>query len=145
MEFEKVVSPQKDCVELLKWLQKRYSVTELELTDFSKSFVAHLEYNAVHAITNQKMMIEPDRLQFVCCKIESVICNDGYNHILNSTGEEFTYVIIEKNTGYILSNSNKIQLELVIERGVTKEDLDDNTVYMQYYLGCLRFYQEGQY
>ncbi|NCE65235.1 hypothetical protein D1159_11770 [Pseudoflavonifractor sp. 524-17] len=142
MEFEQAVFPQKDIAELLEWLQEKYVVSEIKLADFSKSFGKHLVYNAVHAVTNQKLMLEERELQFICYRVEKAAHNSEYDYILESTYGEYIYVIIEKNTGYILSNCNKLYLELVIARGVTKEDIDNNTMYMQYYLDCLRLRQE---
>ena len=95
MEFEQVVSPQKDIAELLEWLQERFVVSEIKLADFSKAFVRHFVYNTVHAITNQKIMLEERDLQFICYRVDKTALSNGYNHILKATYEKYIYVIIE--------------------------------------------------
>ena len=97
--------------------------------------------NAVNAITNQKTKANKEDLEFVCFKVE----DSKYKLILDVTHEEFIYVIIERKTGYILSNCNELYFELVLTRGVTQEDIDSHTMYMQYYLHCLRAYQGKEY
>lgn len=102
MEFDEVVTPQKDVNQLSSWLHEHAVVTPISLSAFSKSFIEHLAYNAVNAITNQRVQADQNELEFVCYKLEKVADNKKYNYALSTSHESFVYVIFEKKTGYIL-------------------------------------------
>lgn len=140
-EFKQIVSPQKSIDDLVGWLRRKTTVTKIDFSCFSKSLITMISNNAVNAITNQKTKANKEDLEFVCFKVE----DSKYKLILDVTHEEFIYVIIERKTGYILSNCNELYFELVLTRGVTQEDIDSHTMYMQYYLHCLRAYQGKEY
>ena len=99
-------------------------------------------YNAVNAITNQRVQADQNELEFVCYKLEKVADNKKYNYALRTSHGSFVYVIFEKKTGYILSNSSRLHLELVLAQGVTQEDINENSFYMQYYVFCRNEYLE---
>lgn len=115
-DFKQIISPPKKIDDLIVWLRKNTIVTEIDLSSFSKPFLISLFNNAVNAITNQKSMANKEDLEFVCFKVE----DRKYEYVLEVTHEEFIYVIIERKTGYILSNSNRLYLELVLTLGVTQ-------------------------
>ena len=142
MEFDEVVTPKKDVNQLSSWLHEHAVVTPISLSAFSKSFIEHLAYNAVNAITNQRVQADQNELEFVCYKLEKVADNKKYNYALSTSHESFVYVIFEKKTGYILSNSSRLHLELVLAQGVTQEDINENSFYMQYYVFCRNEYPE---
>lgn len=136
-----IFSPKKDFGSLLKWLNQQVSLTELKLSDFSEPFLAHLKLNAINAVTNQHRALDGENFHFVCYKLNDVPQNCEYNDVLRDTHEEFVYVILEKNTGYISSNSGRLYLQLVIEQGVTQDDINQNSAYMQYYLSCIEAFR----
>lgn len=121
MEFDEVVTPQKDVNQLSAWLHEHAVVTPISLSAFSKSFIEHLAYNAVNAITNQRVQADQNELEFVCYKLEKVADNKKYNYALRTSHGSFVYVIFEKKTGYILSNSSRLHLELVLAKALRKK------------------------
>ena len=82
MEFDEVVTPKKDVNQLSAWLHGHAVVTPISLSAFSKSFIEHLVYNAVNAITNQRVQADQNELEFVCYKLEKVADNKKYNYAL---------------------------------------------------------------
>lgn len=132
----------KDFIQFVNWLQKKVVVKQVDLSTFSASFVEHLVCNAINSITNLEIRANRDELDFICYRLENVAHNEAYNDVLKITHERFVYVIFEKKTGYILSNSGKLQLESVIAWGVTQKDKDTNSIYMKYYIDCCNAYND---
>ena len=71
--------------------------------------------------------------------------NRAYNAALKSTGEKYIYVIFERNTGYISTNSAQLQLELSVEQGVSQYDYDNDTDMFLYYITCLDRLKKEEY
>lgn len=144
-EFDQIISPKKEISELVEWLRERVDVTENSLSDFPKYYASRIPYNAIHCLQNQEIKAGPDDLEFLCYRLEKTPRNEAYNQVLPAIHQEFIYVVMEKKTGYILSNSNKLFLELSLLQGVTQEDIDNDTLYMKAYRANQKFYQEGSY
>ncbi len=94
---------------------------------------------------NQESKAGPDNLEFLCYKLEKTPRNEAYNQVLPAIHQEFIYVVMEKKTGYILSNSNKLFLELSLLQGVSQTDIDNDTLHMKAYRANQRFYLNGEY
>ena len=52
------------------------------------------------------------------------------------------YVLFEKKTGYITSNSQMLLLELFIEQGIDEEDLKSDSIHARSYLSRIERYKE---
>lgn len=55
------------------------------------------------------------------------------------------YAIMEEKTGYIGGNSNKLVLDLIIERGIRNSDYCNNTIALIEYLSRMEALENGWY
>lgn len=50
------------------------------------------------------------------------------------------YIAIEKNSGFLVSNSNAIELKIAVEKGISESDYNNNTQEFFNYLQCYKDY-----
>ena len=140
-----VITQHKDISDLCSWLIGHLDIEEFPFTEFSNSFINQLNFSAVNAITNQKLKLTAEQFQFVSYRLLPTEKNRAYNAALKSTGEKYIYVIFERNTGYISTNSAQLQLELSVEQGVSQYDYDNDTDMFLYYITCLDRLKKEEY
>ena len=56
-----IIPQQKSISDLQTWLQKRFDVEKIPLSEFSDAFLKQLTFSATNAITNSKLKIAADR------------------------------------------------------------------------------------
>ncbi|MDR1615639.1 MAG: hypothetical protein LBR98_01265 [Syntrophomonadaceae bacterium] len=148
-QYKPKISPGLKSAEVLQQSLKRcLDIERIPLTVFSESFIQHLYYNALHAITNKDAQLTSDEFSFIAYKLLRSEKNKEYIANINEhggTGEKFIYVIFEEKTGYVLVNNGKLHLEITIEFGVSQYDYDNNTERLLHYIGCVERLAKKEY
>lgn len=132
-----ITPKQKSISELYAWLNNHLDIDELPLSEFSDSFLKQLKLSATKAITNAELNLTAEQLQFVSYRLLPSERNSTYNEVLCESNAKFTYVIFEKNTGYISTNNSQLLLELSVEQGISQYDYDNTTSRFLYYITCV--------
>lgn len=145
----KIIPGEKNVDELIKYLKNKVDIVEISTTELVKSILQFITYNVVHCIRNKQPKLSEDELNFVAYKL---IRNDkgnsyyqyDYVHI-NGQEDDLIFVVFETRTGSIYSNSNKLQLELFVEQGVSQYDYENETLVLISYLSYLDRYSNEEY
>lgn len=145
----KIIPGEKNVDELIKYLKNKVNIVEISTTELVKPILQCITYNVVHCIRNEQLKLTADELNFVAHKL---IRNDksnsyyqyDYVHI-DEQEDDLIFVIFEMRTGNIYSNSNKLQLELFVEQGVSQYDYDNETLMLVSYLSYLDRYSNEEY
>lgn len=146
----KIIPGEKNVEELIDYLKHKVDIVEIATTELIKFILQHIIYNVVHCIRNQQLNLTAEELNFVAYKL---IKNDksnsyyqyDYVHIDDEQEDDLIFVVFEARTGSIYSNSNKLQLELFVEQGVSQYDYDNETLMLVSYLSYLDRYSNEEY
>ena len=133
-----IISPQKNLETIISLLKTKVDCVEQSIQNEGSFFVEAMEENVFFSIYNIEDRSKNDFI-FICYSIEENEKSEMYYSDLND-GKDKVIVDIEKCTGYIYSNSSKLFLELVIERGINTEDIELRNVFYQDYLSKLYYY-----
>ena len=149
MKNEHKITPGEKSVEnLIDFLKGKVDIVETEITELTKSIFKHIIHNAVHGNQNQKNLTA-NELNFIVYKVlKNNRSNSYYQSYIPKVdhSEDVTiYVVFEKKTRGIYTNSNILFLELSIERGVSQYDYDNDTDLFKGYLFYLDSYSKGEY
>ena len=112
--------------ETLKWLSEKVDIIEIPLSSFTNFFLESQKFNAINAITNNNLHLSSEDFGFIA---------DG----------KFVYILFELRTRYVISNSAKLQLEIVIQQGIGQYDYENNTEYLLYYISCIDRLKNKEY
>jgi hypothetical protein len=147
LKYKSAIIPQKTFEEIQIWLKNKYDVEEISLSEFTSTFIKHMKFNALHAITNKTQQLTPDDFKFVAYKLLDTEKNKFYNNILFIDGftEKIVYIILERKTGYNLVNHSKIQLELTIAQGISQYDYENDTDVLLNYISCMDRLDKKEY
>lgn len=133
--------------ELCSLLKQRFSTVEEDLNAINQTFLECNIRTALFAITNDKNLHEED-LEFLAFRIvrDHKSRDYYYQHDREYTGYWTTeiYVLIERQSGYIYSNCNKLLLELLIAKGIDKADILEKNNKLDAYLSYLHLYFEEE-
>ena len=104
----------------------------------------------IHSRVFLNSSIAKEDLEFLTYKVYNEEQSKHYydilfNPITFDDGSEGIYVAFEKHINYISSNSSKLLLELMIERGISKEDYDNNTLELIDYLSRIQAIENKWY
>ncbi len=122
----------KGTIELVNWLKARFNIDEIEPESLGKSFEL-CKVNAENCIYNTNKL-SADSMEFIAYVIkEDDLSKDYYN----DTRVSKLIVIFEKKTNFFQTDSNKLNLELAIERGISELDRLSNSDSYKFYLKCL--------
>ena len=129
--------------ETLKWLSEKVDIIEIPLSSFTNFFLESQKFNAINAITNNNLHLSSEDFEFIAYKLLSTSKNEAYNEKLED--EKFVYILFELRTRYVISNSAKLQLEIVIQQGIGQYDYENNTEYLLYYISCIDRLKNKEY
>lgn len=125
----------------IKYIEEKFDVELLEVTDVPKGFYDRICENALFSICNEEKLTQKD-FQFRIYNIkynkysESYFSNKNHFHPYYRVGDPekpLLLAFIEENTGYMSINSSRLFLEIDVYIGVTHEDLiSENNRYKQY-------------
>jgi len=108
--------------ELVELLETQVDLKKIALSDLPGHALQTAMLNATHCILNKDLQLKYDNMSFIAFQ---VIKNDKSRQYCSDVSQEkFIYVIFEKHTGYISSNSNRLFLELELARGVSQYEFD---------------------
>ena len=100
-------------------------VIDLDVDDILTTEVKVAAFNAYHCMDNTNLQIKPEDMSFFVFKIvRNEKSKPYYDKMPEDIKHEGIYVILEEHTGYILSNSNSLFVELEVERGVSQHEID---------------------
>lgn len=112
----------KQAPELIDCLMEMVDVNEISLSNLPGFALQNAYFNATNCILNADLKLAPSDLSFVAY---NVIRNDKRDkYISNSLENELLFVIFEKQTGYVSSNSDRLFLDLELVRGVSRREFD---------------------
>lgn len=113
----------KSSAELIEYLKQKAEIKEILPSDLPGKIMQTAVDNASHCILNENLQLKADDMSFLVFQvIQGKNSSPYYSDI--SQDEDFIYVIFERSTGYITSNSNQLFLELELARGVTQHEYD---------------------
>jgi hypothetical protein len=108
--------------ELVKLLGEQVNIKGIAPSELPGQAMPVAMYNAYHCIFNQELQLTPDRMLFYVFQILRDKKSSRY-YASEDVIDDFIYVIFEKHTGYIWSNSQWLFLELVFAKGVSQHEL----------------------
>lgn len=140
-----IISPKKSSEEFLTHLQNKVKCSQTDVPDKNSFFMKAMTQNVLYSILNEEGYNEDD-LEFVYYLVEHNEETEHYYEEMFSRVVpaiyEPIYVLFEKRTGYITSNSQLLLLELFIEQGIDEEDLESNSIHAKSYLSRIDRYKE---
>ena len=142
----KVNSPDTLATVLEGWLP----VKKIDFICLGKSLRESIIYSVIHSRVFLNSSIAKEDLEFLTYKVYNEEQSKHYydilfNPITFDDGSEGIYVAFEKHINYISSNSSKLLLELMIERGISKEYYDNNTLELIDYLSRIQAIENKWY
>lgn len=125
--------------ELSILLKNKLTVQEIGAENFSDYYREALKRNAFYCINNEKLQIRSDEMVF---RFFEVIMDERarrYFAVEPNTllMQDMCYIIFEEKTGYMCSSSNKLFRDMMLERGVSQEDYDNESLQFRALLGYL--------
>lgn len=127
----KIITGEKSYSEIITFLHKKYDAKRCNIDEISKSYYFISQMNALHSMQNEKLKLNKNDLNFIGFVIPSSEKNkEYYNEAINKKiilPEGFIVVLLETQTKYIASTSNRIFLEIVIEQGISEFDYKNET------------------
>ena len=140
-----IICPRKSSEEFLAHLQNKIRCTQSDVPDRNSFFMKTITFNVLNCILNVEELTE-DELEFVRYLVEH---NEDTEHYYEEMLSRVVpaiykpiYVLFEKKTGYITSNSQMLLLELFIEQGIDEEDLESESIHAISYLSRIERYEE---
>lgn len=104
-------------------------------------------FNAFHLPSNEVLHLTEDELQIKAIRIPITDATKHYTiknfRSMNSrdeVAEDYIYLAYEEQVRYLYSNSNKLFLEAALARGVSEEDIAEETEEYTSYLFYLQCY-----
>lgn len=140
MSFEKEKNSRWQLSDFVHHLESKVDVRPLMPSEFPKPMVRMVNKNAVYAVKNKRLQLTAEELYFAYYELEMTEKSRSYLSQTEKENFESFYAVFEERTGYIWSNCDKLFLELIIEEGVTEEDVKDQEMD---YLLSYRFYLES--
>ena len=141
-----IISPRKSSEELEIHLKNKVKCSSSDVPDKKSFFMKAMTESVLYSILNEDGYKEED-LEFVYYLVEH---NEETEHYYEEmlSGQvpikyEPIYVLFEKKTGYITSNSQMLLLELFIEQGIDEEDLESESIHAISYLSFIDRYKES--
>jgi len=126
----------KSADEITEFIKNKFTVEKIELEKLS--FYANIMFDNAkknlisHLQSNSKTVCE-DKFDFTVFRIENDKSSSRYFKEKDSF-ENCIYIVIEKSARYIFTNSSVLQNELLILRGISQYDIDNDTVDFRSYL-----------
>ena len=140
-----IIKPRKSSEEFLSHLQNKVKCTQSDVPDRNSFFMKTITFNVLNCILNVEGLTE-NNLEFEYYLVEhNEETEHYYEEIISRQVPAFyepIYVLFEKKTGYITSNSQMLLLELFIEQGIDEEDLESESIHAISYLSRIDRYKE---
>lgn len=133
-----ICSPEKNAEAIIEILKSKVDCIEQPIDMEGSSFVNMMKENVIHCIWNRNHYLQ-NNLVF---KYYHVKENEKSVAYYSNLGSEFNeiIVVIEMCTGYIYCNCYELFLELVIKRGINKEDIESNNDLCKAYLSQIQHF-----
>ena len=112
--------------ELIDYLKNKLTVQEISSKEFPNYYCDAIKSNAYYCLLNDELQIQPDEMVFRFFKVimdkraKQYLAEEPHNILWG-----MCYIVFEERTGYIDSSSNKLFLDIMLERGVPQEDYDN--------------------
>jgi len=134
-----IIPVRKSFDEMLHLIASKADVEKIHISDFTDAFVKSLYFNARNAITNNSMQLSVDDFEFCAYSLMKSPKNNAYWNSIACVdpSENSIYIVLEKKTGFILTNHSKLHLELVIAQGISPYDYENDTDMLVFYLSCI--------
>lgn len=113
----------KSVAELVSILQSELNIEKIELCTTNSQIMRNATFNATHCVLNSKLKIPSEKMEFLTYKVNRDEKSEIYYQNV-SDPNEFIYIIFEKLTGYLTSNSNLLFRKMELARGVSQEEFD---------------------
>lgn len=152
----KITPGEKSVEELIDFLKGKVDIVETATTELDQSFYEYYIIGNVVRGTNENLIA--NELNFIIYKVLKNNRSNPYYQCyvpnirnpenpenLKNPEDAPIYVVFEKRTRRIYTNSNRLRLELYIERGVSQYDYDNDTDLLHSYLFYLHSYSTGEY
>lgn len=152
-KYKNLISLTEKCVEdIMRDLKLKWCIEEIDVHKVSPNIFGLMicnikcedssyendEYDLLDCIRNFEEICEREEYNFSMYKILN--CSENkmfYNKYTVPDGEKFIYVVFEHKTGSIYSNCSILSMELTVEKGVSKQDYDNNTNKFIKYIGAV--------
>ncbi len=166
-KYKDLIRPvQKTTQEHINWLKMIADIEKIELSKFSRwdidMFYKNTYYSLLNLTPKTKELksnfaednfsakYKSDEFIFHCYRLlrnekNNVYYNNNYVHNFTDENVNYIYVIFEEKTGVFYCNSNKLALELIISKGVTKYDYDNDTILLIELLSSIEFLRRQEY
>ena len=132
--YRTMIKPRKTLDEIVNYLQSNVDIKPMELQSLYASPLGVCCTAYEHNLQMQGYPTE--NLKWVAYEVLNTKNNKDY---YKSSNFESLYVVFEKTTGWIYSNSQLLFLELTVERGISQYDYEHETNDLK----CLFMYIEG--
>ena len=155
MEYNQQLKMFKDIVpigiisvpEIVELLKQRLDIAEITLDEFPGPIVDVAKFNASNCIFNTGLQLKPEEMSFRAFR---VIKNEKSAHYdisyqISCQEDECIYIIFEENSGYFLTNSNWLLIELELARGVSEQEIVSEDIQFRSLLSHLAIALEEGY
>lgn len=118
---DKVISPEKSIYEVLRIFKERLDIVEIDLSEVNPTFRQFTKINFLHSLKNRPVGLWEQDIVLNAFRI--IHNNKSKNYyeemILEHKKDEEIIILVEKKIEAIASNSQRLQLELFIEQGIS--------------------------
>ena len=106
-------------------------------------------FNAYHLPSNEILNLSEEQLEIKAIRVPTTDTTKHYvakNFVsmnrYDEACEDYIYLAYEKQVGYLYSNSNELFLEAVLAKGISEDDITNQTEKYTCYLFYLQSYLE---
>lgn len=122
--------------EMVAILRSEVDIEKIELHSTPGQTMRNAIFNASHCIDNFGLQVAPENMVFSTFKITRNEKSEIYYQDIPEYNE-FIYMIFEKFTGYLISNSNLLFVKMELVQGVSQQEFDTNGLKLQALLSHL--------
>lgn len=139
-----IVRGQIPITEVVEKIKKNTNAKDMQVGDIPN--LRMHRFNAYNLPSNEILNLTEEQLQIKAIRIPIVDTTEHYtakNFVsMKHSGEDFIYLAYEEQVRYFYSNSNKLFLEAVLARGISENDIANQTEEYTCYLFYLQSYLE---
>ena len=136
-----VILGNRDTQEIINIIKNKFTIVEVNLFDIQSTIVRFLNSNVLHSYSNQKLALSESDFEYRVFKIINNQKSKDYYNGFHQPQIDGLFVVLEINTGYIYTNSNRLQLELMIWQGICKYHFTNETMVYWGYLNLYEHYE----
>lgn len=140
-----IVCGERNIAQIWEYLKERVDLSPMALEDIEPNERGLILKNISTSMVNEELKLSPEDFQL---RISRIVKNEKsrpyyqcrYLQMWENPAEDCIFVLAEAQTGYIHSNSNKLQLELLVAQGISEYDYVNETMRFVAYLSYLDFH-----